>query len=1130
MKRDTICSPEPQYASKAQPNTRPIADRKTETDNSTPTNEGSPQVHHDYRLLSQIKPNTVAQKLLSAVGKLTCVFSLIIAVFILAPAQLCIAQQTFDSPLTIEAQFSQVFRNPDGQNAVILQGTVHIRCADNHITADQAVVWIRQIIDPENASVPSQWIATIYAQGHVERLSGNIALIENQNDPQSRLFRLATNDQVFLTSETRVHRSGHDNEFYQHALRQREIMLNPAAQLPIPQQPSSPEDILLQQQLPSESLPTQTSPAIPPDQASPEDLLIQLQGPSEQTNAPATLPEEDITPETLLIQRPELPSAQTTGEITFAEEMLQAMQPPVYPPDAQAPLLQFGSQPAETTTDQPTTQTQRPTVHLLPQGRFISQQQPDGSQAFVCTDGIYVYQQTEAADSSSQPTLLELRARNAVVFYDRQALIEGDAELSSVVYGVYLEGDVILQAGYHTIQAAQLYYDFVLQRALVLDAVAQTVLPDQTMPIYVRADRLRLLSLDHFHFTVENLQLTNDEFPQPAVWVGAQQGEFQLDRHPQAPDRYTYRLQNVTVNLGDLPVFFWPGGAGSSQTTSTPLERVRTSYDSEYGISIESRWSLAWLLGIESPTGVEAHLLLDEFTKRGPAGGINLDYNRQDYFGTVRGYVVNDHGQDHLGSYASRNDIEPLRNTRGRLRWQHRQYLPQGWQGTFELGYVSDYDFLESWEEREFDTDKGNETIIYFKQQRDHWAFDFLNKFHLNDFDYTLEEIPTAGFHVVGQDLFNRFTYHQTGYITRFRERAGDRDVPGFSGAYEPSVLVPTIDQDSRSLATSRNELSMPLTYNWLHFVPTAIGTIVWDDRTDENLYVQGAIGFRASTQLSRVDNSAQSRLWDINRVRHIVIPEANVFWVDSDLEGDVHRDVYNFTLRQRWQTMRGPTDHQYSVDFLRWNTSLTLVERDIDNSSLPARFFFSSPEPRLGPTPIINADLANFGLARREQVNQNFADHVTTDWQWIISPTTTFSGGLNVNLHDGVLSQADGTLSVQRSPRTSYAISYRFLHDGDTFDRRNWNRVFDSEWVTGAVSYRLNSKYTAALSYQYDLARTEQGVTQAVIIRKFHHWYTAVSVGFDAIDENFNIMFSIWPEGYDQFAIGSRRFTHLTE
>ena len=64
---------------------------------------------------------------------------------------------------------------------------------------------------------------------------------------------------------------------------------------------------------------------------------------------------------------------------------------------------------------------------------------------------------------------------------------------------------------------------------------------------------------------------------------------------------------------------------------------------------LETRWYLFNLLGLEQPEGFDATLKLDYFTDRGPGFGIDMDYERKDYFGLFRGYYIHDDGEDDLG-------------------------------------------------------------------------------------------------------------------------------------------------------------------------------------------------------------------------------------------------------------------------------------------------------------------------------------------------------------------------------------------------------------------------------------------------------------------------------------------------
>lgn len=797
-------------------------------------------------------------------------------------------------------------------------------------------------------------------------------------------------------------------------------------------------------------------------------------------------------------------------------------------------------------------------LHIELRGEIRSYPQADGGDIMTCSGGIYAYQRL-----TEEQSLLELRAEKVVIFYSQKDLprllssSSGDKTpadsnekqlIVSQPLGMYLEGDVVLQIGKlqfddvgsaidNKITAKKLYYDFTNKSALVLDGVLRIVMPDEAVPIYVRAQRIRQWSQSHY--TAEKVKLSNDEFHLPHVWLGMDEidiiipGARKEGDENEAPDEGRFEMKNITINLEEQPIFWWPRAIAATTKKHLPIQALHTSVSSERGTSVESEWSLAWLLGVKEPSGVDSVLLVDEYSKRGPGGGVEVDYTSEKNYGHLRSYIINDGGEDRLGRFDARKDVPVDNDLRGRARWQHRQYLPYDWEGTFEVSYISDRNFLESWRQREFNTDKGQETVVYFKQQRDNWAFDFLNKFHLNNYDYTLTELPRAGLYAGGVDLFDGLlTYQHDGYIARLRERAGERKVAGLSGKLEDSVLPMIIDQDDFGFGISRNELALPLHIGGVNLVPTVIGTYIYNDMGDENSNVQGAAGIRAGTQFWHVDNSAKSQLWDIDRIRHIVRPEVSAFWVDSDIKDVVHQDVFNFAINQRWQTKRGPEGEKYSVDFLRIDTSLTLVTKDVDDVMVPGKFFFSRPEKQLDFAPIVNYDLVNLGLASREIINQNLSDHADVSWEWAPSQNTAFTGQINYNIRDAVISQADGAVAVQRSPRSRYYVGYRYLRNGDISIEKALPNIIQKEnanFITGGLSYKLNRKFTVALAHQYDIGQAADSYTRATLIQKFPHWYGAFSIGFDPTRSGVSFMVSFWPEGFDKVALGSRRFSRLT-
>ena len=370
-----------------------------------------------------------------------------------------------------------------------------------------------------------------------------------------------------------------------------------------------------------------------------------------------------------------------------------------------------------------------------------------------------------------------------------------------------------------------------------------------------------------------------------------------------------------------------------------------------------------------------------------------------------------------------------------------------------------------------------------------------------------MTELPRAGLHLAGQDIFEILTYYHDGYISRQAEAYGDRDVPDPSGSYQASILNGNVDEGQYAAGVSRHELALPLKIENLRVVPTVIGTYSYNDVLPHTHTFQGALGGRISTHLWHLNDNFYSRFWDIDRVRHIVVPQFSAFWVDCDSEDISQNGLYNISISQRWQTKRGPQNKQHDVDFLRFDSSLTLVEHDIDNAALPSDFYFNTPEWQLDRRPLVNTDLSNFDLARREEINRTYSDHVKTSWVWLISDTTAFISSNNTNIHDGVFSQSDLAIAVQRSPRLSYYFGSRFLNNGDPYDQA------DSNFLTAGGSYRVNTKYTVGAAHEFDLERGSAAYTQAVIIRSFPQWYGAFSFSYDANRDSTSFSFSIWPK-----------------
>jgi len=574
----------------------------------------------------------------------------------------------------------------------------------------------------------------------------------------------------------------------------------------------------------------------------------------------------------------------------------------------------------------------------------------------------------------------------------------------------------------------------------------------------------------------------------------------------------TFAIEHATLNLEGMPLAYWPYTVGEFRQSETALRRIRFAYSDDFGATAQSKWHLFNLLGLQNPEGVDGALRLDYFSERGPGIGTDIDYEQEDGFGLVRNYYIHDTGKDNLG---------PLRDgtldseNRGRFTVRHRQYLPRDWELTLEASYICDPNFLEEYFNAESEEGKEQETLAYLKKQRDNWAFTGQAQWRVMDFQTQTERLPDLGFHWIGEPLAEIATLYSETHLGAVRYKTDDRRPIDSSSPY--SLFRRPGDSDVTFRSETRQELNFPLTIMPINtnVVPFAVGrTGYWDGSPRDGSVDRqfGMLGLRASTQFWRVFADANSELLDINQVRHIIQPEV-VSWTSASNRNS--RDLYPFdesvegiddsygtslALRQRWQTRRGGplgqggTGQWRTVDWITFDVELNLFGNTPKEDLPIGRYYFSRPESSVAK------------------------NHIRTDFRYRISDTTTILSDGNIDVDDGVLDQFNLSYAVERTPRFSYFLGYRRIHDTD------------SNLFGVGYNYAINPKYRLAVRTYYDIERNRTESFDITVVRKFPRWYGAVTFAVDDIEDDFGLGFSVWPEGAPQAAIGSRRYTSLSE
>jgi len=673
----------------------------------------------------------------------------------------------------------------------------------------------------------------------------------------------------------------------------------------------------------------------------------------------------------------------------------------------------------------------------------------------------------------------------------------GDMEVEAV----YLEGDVQMLQGPNIIRASELYYDLIHDKALILDAVVRVMAPKRNIPLYVRAEEIRQLSTSEF--SASDAKLTTSEFYAPHYHIGAGHIEV-VNRTPASPTggqpvrAGSFRIENATLNVGGTPIMYWPYIRGSVDTSETAIRRVRTGFSDDFGLELETRWHLFHMLDLERPDGFDGTLDLDYFSERGPAIGVDVNYERDRYFGLIKSYLLKDSGKDFLGR---EREKQSQKDIRGRFLIRHRQYLEDDWQLSLEVSYLSNDGFLEEFFEHEFDNDKEQETLLYLKKQRENWAFTATFQGRILNFETQTERLPDLAFYMVGEPLrggVNSYSEWHTGLV---RYRPGSQSFREFLREGHLAGSGSVIRNDARQ------EFTYPMDVGPVRLVPFAVvRSTSWDDSPQQGglTRIYGAAGVRGSLYLSHLDRELTSSLFDLDGLRHIVkldisawVSEANhtrdeLFPFEDTVENINDADGVLIGLRQRWQTKRGQDKTRRTVDVLTVDVEAGFFN-DSDNKNQTNGFIpLSRPE---------------------ESVTRNF---VNSSVKWRMNDRTALVNEMNFDVNDGELDVWNVSYVVDRSPRLSYLMGYRFIEETN------------SNLLAIDMNYRFTEKHILAMRERFDIARGQTLDFTVALVRKFPRWFGAVSFELDEAENDFGVNFSLWPEGLPKAALGSRRFTGL--
>jgi LPS transport system D len=732
---------------------------------------------------------------------------------------------------------------------------------------------------------------------------------------------------------------------------------------------------------------------------------------------------------------------------------------------------------------------------------------------------------------------IEIRADRAVLFTNEKSnksfedASGSSASLGNKITGAYLEGDVRMTytpavgpKQEQRLWAQRVYYDIVHNQAVLTDAILRTsdLTPAGEIPITIRAQKLRQLSLGEYEG--EHTELSTSSFATPTYSVKTDQVYIEQDQaispitgEPEPVTNYVAKAD--TLNFFDVPVFYAGQAAGSVDEDPYPLRQISISNTKRFGAGFASEFGLYESLGKPRPPGLDVSFLADYFSKRGEATGINADYTGanldqdsnsfSDFAGRIHSFIISDKGDDQFNG--ERVDVTPPDETRGKFLFEHQQFFSDGWQAQIRGGYVSDPSFLEEYYQNEFYENQPYDAQAYLKHQQDTEAFTMLAEADTNRFpttsdqqqeNFDVEKLPEVGYQRIGDSLADdNLTFYSSNTVDRLRFAKShfSLDQQGFVGispgipseGYTGTISSPVYRGDTRQ------EVDYPIQLGQIKVVPYVIGrdTGYSDSPSDDSKNrAYGGAGVRMTTDFWKVDDTVQSDLFDIHRVRHIIEPEINLYTsgenvdrdqlyiYDENVDGISDVSLAEVALHQRWETYRGPPGKQDSVDFLSLNITADMYTNPpTDAGILPDKFrglfFPSDPEASI-PRDAINADAT-----------------------WLISDSTAVVADEEYDVDHQVLATASVGLAVKRYDRLAYYLGLRYIEQEN------------SDLATASISYQLTTKYTLILTQSYDFGQKDVA-TYFSMVRQFDRLTCAATIYHDSTTGDSGFEFNVYPVG----------------
>ena len=581
-------------------------------------------------------------------------------------------------------------------------------------------------------------------------------------------------------------------------------------------------------------------------------------------------------------------------------------------------------------------------------------------------------------------------------------------------------------------------------------------------------------------YTAINARITTDDVSEPAHWVRAKSLTI-------VPGKYL-RARHALVYVGGVPVFYFPYYTQRLDSHASHF-LFNPGYKSSYGPFVLSGYQ--WYLNDYIDGVVHA----DYRERRGAGGGpdVNLHLLRWGEF-RLKYYYLRDNDPQ------AGNVSPPVPEDRHQYQFSYAATPFTNLDVKGLASYQSDERVLRDFFEGEYARNPQQKTFIDVNQRWDNYSVDVYAQTRINDFLDTTERLPEVR-------------------LTAFRQQIGplplDYESETTAGWYQrlfSDTNNPAIPGYSASRADTFHQLTAPITlFGWLNIAPRVGGRFTYYGRptatntTGDDLY-RGVFntGAEASFKLSRLWAGAQNNLFDVDGLRHVIVPSVNYVYV--------------------------PRPHHRPAELPQFDPEFPSVEM------MPIEFPDYNSVDSIDSQNVLRLGLQNkLQTMRRGQLENVVNWELYSDWRLRPDPGQTMFSDVFSDLslrpgtrlgaesktrwdpRNGVLNLAFHQLSIEPNDRWSLGLGHWYLRDGFLDAGRSL--------ASSIVFYRLSENWGLRAQHFVNTRNAKLEEQDYGIYRDLRSWTAALALRLrdsTSTPNDFAIAFTFSFKAAPRYGLGS--------